>query len=125
MQAERGEQIDHKNGNGLDNRRDNLRKATATENNRNRMKLRAPCASKYKGVWRHYDKWGAAIWDKGKSIKLGRFDTEAKAAEAYDAAARRLHGEFARVNFPINGEQSAIHRSFPSTGSPSKFTSTA
>jgi hypothetical protein len=107
VQAQKGDHVDHKNGNGLDNRRDNLRKATQTENNRNRRK-KPGVASKYKGVAAHYDKWSATIW-AGKKTWLGRFATEKEAALAYDEAARRLHGEFARVNFPHDGEQSA-HR---------------
>jgi len=102
-----GVQGDHANGDGLDNRRDNLRKATSPENNRNR-RAGAGSASKYKGVARHYDKWAATIW-KGRKYWLGRFVIEEDAARAYDEAARRLHGEFARVNFPVAGERSALH----------------
>lgn len=101
------EKIDHKNGDGLDNRRENLRIASSSENNRNRRK-KSGAASRYKGVSEHYGKWSATIWS-GRKMWLGRFDTEEEAARAYDEAARRLHGEFARVNFPLVGEQSAIH----------------
>lgn len=101
------EKIDHKNGDGLDNRRENLRVASSSENNRNRRK-KSGAASRYKGVSEHYGKWSATIWS-GRKMWLGRFDTEEEAALAYDEAARRLHGEFARVNFPLEGEQPALH----------------
>lgn len=108
MDANSDEKIDHKNGDGLDNRRENLRKATYAENNRNRRKD-ANKVSKYKGVSKHYDKWSASIWADEKKTWLGRFDSEEDAARAYDKAARRLFGEFARVNFPLEGEQPALH----------------
>ena len=109
MRAEPGEQVDHKNGDGLDNRRRNLRKATVTENSRNHMKRRGEHTSKYKGVSWHCGKWCANISRDGKAFRLGRFTTEEEAALAYDEAARRLHGEFARVNFPIDDERPALH----------------
>ena len=85
--------VDHANGDGLDNRRVNLRLASMTENARNqRVRLHS---SQYKGVsaFRRTHRWTAAI-------HLGYFLTERAAAEAYDDAARRLFGEFARCNFP-------------------------
>jgi hypothetical protein len=92
--------VDHKNGNGLDNRRDNLRLATHTQNMQNRRKLKNT-SSKFIGV--HFDKhsaqWRARITYKAKKLHLGRFDNEIAAAKAYDAVARKYHGEFARLNF--------------------------
>lgn len=97
--------IDHINGDTLDNRRANLRICTVGENCRNARKTGSATTSKFKGVWferpssEHGGKpWRARIVLEGKNIRLGRFDTEAEAAEAYDEAARRLHGEFAKTN---------------------------
>jgi hypothetical protein len=112
LNADETKDVDHKNGDGLDNRRENLREATAAQNARN-AKKRPSAASKFKGVNRDTSRtdriWRARIRVDCKLIHLGRFSTEEEAARAYDEAARRLHGEFACVNFPIGGEQSA-HR---------------
>jgi hypothetical protein len=93
--------VDHKNGDSLDNRRANLRLATHQENMRNRRK-RKNTSSQYIGV--HFDKrkrrWAAHIRYNGKKIWLGYFDSEIEAARAYDAAAKKYHIEFARLNFP-------------------------
>lgn len=92
---------DHKNGNGLDNRRSNIRLATATENAQNRAKPNIPRTSGYKGVGRVKRKtpWVAHIRIDGTLVRLGGFDDEISAAKAYDAAARRAFGIFARTNF--------------------------
>lgn len=97
-----GISVDHKNGDRLDNRRNNLRLATRQEQARNTAKWRKPTASRYKGVfWRKNRKrWVASIrWD-GKNHELGNFKDEAEAALRYDIAALILFGDFARVNFP-------------------------
>lgn len=88
---------DHINGNGLDNRRANLREATHTENMRNRRRPRTN-TSGYKGVSyvKSNGKWGASIQDR----HIGYFRTPEVAALAYDLAAHELYGEFARPNFP-------------------------
>jgi hypothetical protein len=99
---------DHINGNGLDNRRRNLRPATRQENMRNRRKLHAG-TSKYKGVYLQEGRWIAKIRVLGKSqTYLGSFADEMSAALAYDAAARLQFGAFAALNFPGPGEQSAL-----------------
>jgi hypothetical protein len=92
---------DHVNHNGLDNRRCNLRNCTAAENNLNRRRYRNG-RSRYKGVWwcKGLQMWGATIQAGGREEFLGYFLREIDAARAYDAAARRLHGAFACVNFP-------------------------
>jgi hypothetical protein len=101
MNFPKGFLVDHKNGCSLDNRRDNLRSATRSQNRQNAPK-RENTSSRFIGVSFHKEKkkWYACISFEGKSIFLGYFDNEIDAALAYDAAARKYYGEFARVNFP-------------------------
>ena len=91
--------IDHINGDGLDNRRANLRLATVAQNAWN-SKKRNP-RSGYKGVWFAKDKhlWRAAIVCNRKRLHLGYFRDKVDAAKAYDNAARKFHGRFANLNF--------------------------
>lgn len=98
--------IDHADGNGLNNQRQNLRIATPSQNVANTGPR--PGTSSYKGVRldRVSQRWRAAICINGKCVNLGRFATETEAALAYDAAARKLFGEFARPNFPDRQEAS-------------------
>lgn len=104
-----GFQVDHINGDGLDNRRANLRIATHAENKRNQRKCLQfrgkPTSSPYKGVhWRPCaGKWQARICFDRVRINLGHFSSEVAAARAYDAKAIEIHGAFARLNFPIEG----------------------
>lgn len=93
-------QVDHINGNGLDNRKYNLRLCSNMENTRN-AKRRGGLSS-YKGVFWHKaaGKWMSQIKVDYKSIYLGLYVTEEDAARAYDAAASKHFGEFARLNFP-------------------------
>jgi hypothetical protein len=107
LMGEPPEDIDHWSRDSLDNRRKNLRKATTSQNGAN-SKSRGG-ASRFKGVYNSRGYWFAALRKNYKTINLGRFDTEKEAALAHDEAARRLHGEFARVNFPRDGERSALH----------------
>ena len=92
--------VDHRNLNSLDNRRANLRLATNSQNAQNRGKMKNTF-SRFIGV--SFDKrgsqWKARIRSDGKKIYLGRFDSEIDAAKAYDEAAKKYHGEFARLNF--------------------------
>lgn len=92
---------DHANGDGLDNRRQNLRLATASQQAANRGKRRTPASSRFKGVsWSKRDRrWQAHVACRGIRRNLGTFRDEREAAMAYDAAARELFGEFARTNF--------------------------
>lgn len=98
---------DHGNGNGLDNRRANLREATQGQNLYNQIRTRG--ASGFKGVtwWKRDQCWKAQISAGGVNRHLGYFPNARDAALAYDAAARELHGEFATVNFPKPGERAA------------------
>lgn len=93
--------VDHANRDVLDNRRSNLRWATATEQLANTKRLGT--ASGYKGVLRHHFKWRAVINVNKKRLHLGLFATPEDAARAYDAAAIEAWGDFAHTNFPVKG----------------------
>jgi hypothetical protein len=101
----KSEKVDHVNGNGLDNTRNNLRAATHKQNIRNSAKA-AGGTSRFKGVSWHKksNKWQALIGVNGKVIHLGHFDDEIEAAKKYDMAALLWFGRFARTNFPIPDE---------------------
>lgn len=92
--------VDHIDGNGINNTRDNLRPATNQQNLFN-QRLRSTNTSGYKGVCRdkHQRRWTAYIMVDRKKKHLGTFDDIEEAARAYDAACLSLHGEFARPNF--------------------------
>ena len=105
MNAQKSQGIDHRNGDGLYNLRHNLRFCTQSQNNQNQRKTRG--TSQYKGIyWNKRDKkWQTQIKLNGKGYFLGLFDDEIEAAKAYDKRAKELFGEFARLNFPIQGIQ--------------------
>lgn len=96
--------VDHRDGDGLDNRRHNLRIATPTQNAANRRKHRGE--SRFKGVYWNAERglWqasiGGGIVDGRRTVKfIGRFVSEEEAARAYDEVALKTHGEFAVLNF--------------------------
>ena len=93
------EKADHANGNGLDNRKNNLRPATSTQNSQNR-RIGQHNTSGFKGVrWRDREnKFISIISVSKKPIVLGYFDNPIEAAKAYDQAAIMHFGEFARTN---------------------------
>ena len=99
MHAQKGQYIDHKDVNGLNNQKTNLRFCT---NSQNCMNWKARLAtSVYKGVcWeKRRKKWSAQIGLNYKKIHIGYFDTAKEAAKAYDTKAKEFYGEFARLNF--------------------------
>ena len=100
IKAEEGQQVDHINHNGLDNRKENLRICTNNQNQMN-SKKRPGMTSKYKGVSWHKQKkrWCSEIKINRNNIHLGSFKDEKKAAMVYDDAARKYFGEFAYLNF--------------------------
>jgi len=103
--------VEHKDGNPLNNTRDNLRICTQQQNCFNKSKQSTPCTSKYKGVYHRQDKdggkrknlWRACIRKNDRLLNIGSFKTEELAAKAYDEKALELFGEFAKLNFPKKG----------------------
>lgn len=91
-----GIHVDHRNRNGLDNRKENLRFATKSQNMANRVNSRPP-ASGFRGVTFDSNKkrWTATIAADGKTYRLGHFRHAEDAADAYRRAQMSLHGEFA------------------------------
>lgn len=103
LDAKVGEYVDHKDGNGLNNTRDNLRVCTQSQNLANSFKSKTgKRTSQFKGVRLRKDnhKYSAQIVVNDKYIHLGFFTDEIIAAKAYDEAAFNNFGEFARLNFP-------------------------
>ena len=91
--------VDHINSDTLDNRRANLRLATHSQNTCN-SRIKSKGSSRFRGVqFRKRRGWVAITYKDKKMIWIGTFDSEIEAARAYDAAAKKYHGEFARLNF--------------------------
>lgn len=93
------EQVNHRNANRLDNRRENLRLSDKSKSNAHAKKYRTN-TSGYKGVsWtKNIQMWRAEIMKEGVTYMLGYFDTPEEAHEAYKAKALELFGEFARFD---------------------------
>ena len=96
-----GMECDHINGDSLDNRKANLRSATHLQNSWNRKKSQRIGYSKYKGITfdKASQKWMTMICVDGRRIFLGTFEDEIQAVKAYDKAAKKHFGEFAKLNF--------------------------
>lgn len=99
LDAPKGVKVDHKDLDGLNCTRNNLRLATASQNQHNRDK-QANNTTGYKGVTLHKPtgKYRAQMTVKGRPKHLGLFTTREEAAQCYNEAATRIHGEFARLN---------------------------
>lgn len=95
MSAPKDVQIDHKNNDGLDNQKKNLRVCDNSQNHFNQKK-RIGGSSEFKGVGKNGNLWRGRI----KTIELGSFANEVDAACAYDEMAKIMFGEFALLNFP-------------------------
>lgn len=104
VEAVSGEEVDHQNGNGLDNRRSNLRRCSHSLNVVNRTYARS--VSPYRGVHQQRtrsgapSRWVARVTLNGITHRKFGFLTAEEAARAYDAMAVHLHGPFAQLNFP-------------------------
>jgi len=101
MNTSKGMDTDHKNHNGLDNRKSNLRICTHAENMMNQLPRKRKITSEYKGVYwdRECKKWRTRIIPNNKHLHLGYFVNEITAAKMYDRKAKELFGEFACLNF--------------------------
>lgn len=95
------EEVDHKDKNGLNNQRNNLRKSTHSQNNSNKSKTCNKTTSKYISVswFKPYKMWRAYVANNKKVYHVGYFDNEIEAAKARDIKTKQLHGEFASLNF--------------------------
>lgn len=112
MNCPEGMQVDHIDGNGLNNQKSNLRICTNQQNNFNQKKQQSwkkkPTTSKYKGVTLRNGIWLARIRFNNKLITIGNFHHEDEAALAYDAKAAQLFGEFAYLNFKRTKESKIL-----------------
>jgi hypothetical protein len=105
MDAPKGITVDHRDGNGLNNRRSNMRFATQSQQMMNKRRRHSKTSSKYKGVWwmKPYPKWRqAGRWVA--ELKFGKMrirqyaKTDKEAARLYNTMARQHFGEYAKVN---------------------------
>lgn len=100
LRAKKGDIIDHIDGDGLNNRKSNLRFVTKNQNSMNCLPYKNTY-SIYKGAHWHktQNKWHSKIKKDGKNIYIGSFNDEIEAAKAYDLKAKELFGEYAKLNF--------------------------
>jgi hypothetical protein len=96
VHGEMADELDHIDGDGLNNKISNLRPCTRSQNCANRRAVSN--ASGYRGVYRERNKWRAQIRTNGVTTSLGSFDDPVEAHAAYVAKAREIFGEFARVS---------------------------
>lgn len=103
MNPPHGMEVDHIDGDGLNNQIGNLRIVTKAQNRANSSR-NLNNTSGFKGVswYKRSQKWRAVILINGKYVHIGLFDSAEDAARAYDETARKYHGEFARLNFNLD-----------------------
>ncbi len=105
MKAKKGQEVDHIDGNGLNNQRKNLRFCTHAENSKNRV-LNKNTKTGYKGVtnypWHKHKKFVARITVDGKLITLGYFTNKEEAHKSYEKASIKYHGKFKRTTISRN-----------------------
>lgn len=99
MHLKPGQLVDHHNRNSLDNRKQNLRQATVSQNTANTKNFTTN-SSGYRGVSRNGKRWRAVVVHHGRYIVMSGFRSKRKAARAYDEVAKKIFGEFAHLNFP-------------------------
>ena len=99
MAPPKGFLVDHRDGDGLNNRRENLRVCTVAENNRNRRRMQRTNTSGVRGAYWSAERarWEATISVNDRTVHLGRFRTKEEAHAAYAVAAIRFYGDFAGV----------------------------
>lgn len=105
--------VDHADHDGLCNQKYNLRLVTPAQSQRNRNKQRNGKTSRFKGVFwdSSRSRWMSTIQVEGKTRYVGRFREEEDAGHAYDDAAIRAYGAYARLNFPtLNGVVCVRHQ---------------
>lgn len=96
--------VDHIDGNGKNNIYTNLRWCTQSQNMQNKKKTNNICSSIYKGVfydngkWKRKKRWNAVIGDDNKQIRIGRYNNEEEAKEAYNNKAIELFGQYVNLN---------------------------
>jgi hypothetical protein len=121
MKPKPRQQVDHINGDRIDNRRTNLRLATRQANARNRPRNAVRNhGARYKGIFRctETQRWRARIEAPSGRINLGTHATQEDAAKAYDRAALKHWGVFARLNFPDEHVLPAYLKAQPSAQIP-------
>ena len=107
-----GQEVDHIDGNGLHNWRNNLRVCSHAQNGRNRGVCKSKKSSQYKGVYPHGKTWMAYISSEGGNVYLGSYSSELEAAHAYNVAAVEKHGPYAFLNeLPHDYDQSKLPKS--------------
>ena len=109
MEPTDGRYIDHRDGDRGNCQRSNLRFCTRYENCLNRG-ANVLNRTGYKGVRQHKSGlYFVQIKQHGKTFRVGDYETAEQAARAYDFLARRFFGDFARLNFPEDGDKALIH----------------
>lgn len=104
ISVRKGEQIDHRDGDTLNNQKSNLRRVTRAQNLQN-VRVRRHSTTGFVGV--HFDKNLGRFTARIKNSHLGCYDTAEEAARSRDDAARKDFGEFGTYNFPREGERAA------------------